>query len=81
MISKQLNIKNKSHYFYHDLINLSKFIMNNLKLDKKTWRDTDIYYISYVDKNKLEDWCVNSINPLYLMIKVCCFVGEKDAKN
>ena len=53
--------------------------MNNLKLDKKTWKDIDIYYIGYVDKNKPEDWCVNSVNPLYLIInKVFCFVGEKD---
>ena len=35
--------------------------------------------ISYVDKNKPEDWCVNSVNPLYLMInRVFCFVGEKN---
>ena len=52
--------------------------MNNLKLDKKTWKDIDIYYIEYVDKNKPEDWCVDSVNPLYLMInRVICFVGEK----
>ena len=39
----------------------------------------DIYYIGYVDKNKLEDWCVNSVNPLYLMInKAFCFVGRKN---
>ena len=54
------------------MINLSKFSMNNLKLDKKTWKDIDIYY-------KPEDWCVNSVNPLYLMInKVLCFVGEEN---
>ena len=53
--------------------------MNNLKLDKKTWKDIDIYYIGYVDKNKPEDWCVKSGNPLYLMInRVFCFVGEKN---
>ena len=44
MSTKQLNIKNKSYYFYNDLINLSNFSMNNLKLDKKTWKDIDIYY-------------------------------------
>ena len=27
-------------------------------------------YIGYVDKNKPEDWCVNSVNPLYLMINI-----------
>ena len=79
MRTKQLNIKNKTYYFYNDLINLSNFSMNDLKLDKKTWKDINIYYIGYVDKNKPEDWCVNSVNPLYLMInKVFCFVGQKD---
>ena len=50
----------------------------NLKLDKKTWKDIDIYYIGYVDKNKPKYWCVNSVNPLYLIInKVFCVVEEK----
>ena len=35
MTTKQLDIKNKSNYFYNDLINLTNFRMNNLKLDKK----------------------------------------------
>ena len=35
MTTKQLVIKNKSYYFYNDLTNLSNFIMNNLKLEKK----------------------------------------------
>ena len=73
MSTKQLNIENKSYYFCNDLINLSNFSINNLKLDKKTWKD-----IGYVDKNKPEDWRVNSVNPLYLMInRVFCFVGKK----
>ena len=78
MTTRKLDIKNKTYYFYNDLINLSNFSINNLKLDKK-WKDIDIYYIGYVDKNKHEDWKVNSINSLYLIInKVFCFVGEKN---
>ena len=79
MTTKQLDIKDRSYYFYRDLIKLSNFSMNNLKLDKKTWRDIDICYIGYVNKNKPKDWCVNSVNPLHLMInKVFCFLGEKN---
>ena len=38
-----------------------------------------MYYIGFVDKNKPEDWCVNSVNPLYLIInKVFCFVGDEN---
>ena len=35
MTTRQLDIKNKTYYFYNDLINLSNFSVNNLKLDKK----------------------------------------------
>ena len=74
MTTRQLNIKNRTYYFYNDLINLSNFSVNNLKLDKNTWKDIDIYYIGYADKKTPEDWKVNSVNSLYLMIsRVFCF--------
>ena len=34
-IIKQMNIKNRTYYFYDDLINLEDFDPNMLKLDKK----------------------------------------------
>ena len=61
MTTKQLNIKNKAHYFYNDLINVLNFEPGNLKLDKKSWKDIDIYYIGYVDKSKPSEWRINSI--------------------
>ena len=64
MAVKQLNIKNRTYYFFNDFINALNFEPNSLKLDKKTWKDIDIYYIGYVDKNKPEDWRVKSVNPL-----------------
>ena len=51
----------------------------NLKLNKKTWKDIDICYNGYFDKNKPEDCKVKSVNPLYLMInKVFCIVVEEN---
>ena len=55
MAVKQLNIKNRTYYCYNDLINALNFEPINLKLDKKTWKDIDIYHIGYIDKNKPED--------------------------
>ena len=79
MSVRQLNIKNKTYYFYNDLINALNFEPVNLNLDKKTWKVIDIYYVAYVDKNKPEDWRVKSVNPLYLMInKVFRSVGEEN---
>ena len=77
MTTRQLNIKNRTYYHYNDLINVLKFGAGNLKLDKKTWKDLDIYYIGYV--NKKLDWSVNSINLLYLLInRVFGSVPEKN---
>ena len=50
MSTRQLNIKNRIYYFYNDLNNVLNFEASNLKLDKKSWKDIDIYYIGYVDK-------------------------------
>ena len=78
MAAKQSNIRNRTYYFYNDLINALNFESVNTKLDKTTWKGIDIYYIGYVDKNKPKDWCVNSVNPLYLIInKVFCIVEKE----
>ena len=68
MTTRQLNIKDRTYYFYNDLINVLNFEANNLKLDKKSWEYIDIYYTGYVDKKKPSEWKVNSVNPLYLLI-------------
>ena len=61
------------------MINVSNFEPGDLKLDKKTWKDIEIYYIGYVDKSKPSEWKVRSVNPLYLMInRVFSFAGEKN---
>ena len=36
VITKQMNIKNRTYYFYNDLIRLFDFDPNKLELDKKT---------------------------------------------
>ena len=79
MTTKQLNIENRSYYFYNDFINVLNFEASDLKLDKKTWKNLDIYYIGYVDNKKPKDWVVNGVNPLYLMINR--FYGHIEEKS
>ena len=33
---KQINIKNRTYYFYNDMINIKKYDSNLLKIDKKS---------------------------------------------
>ena len=44
---KELSINNPTYYFYSDIINLKDFDSNLLKIDKKQYKDIDIYYIGY----------------------------------
>ena len=66
---KQINIKNRTYYFYNDIIDLENFDSSLLKLDKKSYKDIGIYNIGYITINKIDD-CENisSVNPLYLRI-------------
>ena len=75
--TKQLNIKNRTYYFYDELINLKKFNPSLLKVDKKSSMDISIYYIGYVTKKT--EYNINSLNPLYLLIsKLDGFIEEKN---
>ena len=66
---KQINIKNWTYYFYNDTIDLKDFQPNLLKIDKKSYKNIDIYYIGYITIKKIDD-CENiySVNPLYLLV-------------
>ena len=48
--TKQMNIKNRTCYYYNYLINIKDFDLKLLKLTKKTSMDINIYYIPYVTK-------------------------------
>ena len=76
---KEINIKERTYYFYNDIIDIETFDSKNLKLDKKTYKDHDIYNIGYVTTKKIGcGYDVNSVNPLYLLIdNVCGYIEEK----
>ena len=51
------------------MINIEVFDPNLLKIDKKTYKNLDIYYIGYITIKKIDDYeNIYSVNPLYLMI-------------
>ena len=51
------------------MVDIKNVHLNLLKIDKKSYKDIGIYYISYITIKKFDD-CENihSVNPLYLMI-------------
>ena len=71
---RDLNIKYRMYYYFDDIIDIKKFEPDLLKIDKKSHRDFNIYYIGYNMIKKLNN-CdfdydyenIRSVNPLYLI--------------
>ena len=50
--TKELNIENQTYYFIDDIIDIKNFHPDLLKIDKKPYKDIDIYYIGYISIKK-----------------------------
>ena len=76
---KQINMKNRTYYFYN-IIDINNFEARLLKIDKKSYKNIDIYYIGYITINKIDD-CKNihSVNPLNFHIDHAnVYIDEKN---
>ena len=45
---KEINIKNRTYYFFDDMIDIRNFHSNLLKIDKNSHEDIGIYYVGYI---------------------------------
>ena len=75
-------MKNRTYYFYNNIINLKNFESNFLKIDKEHYKGIDIYYIGYITIKKI-DGCENiyRVNPLYLVVNHASgYIEEKKWK-
>ena len=67
---KEINIKNRTYYFFDDIINISNFDSSLLKIDKKSYKNIGIYNIEHITMKDSHHVKINSVNPLYLIIGV-----------
>ena len=66
--AKGIDIKNRIFYSFIDMINITDFDLNNIKIDEKSYKNVLIYYIGYVAIKDLKYVKINSVNPLYLIL-------------
>ena len=80
---KQIDIKNRTYYFFNDMINIKGFDSSQLKVDKKSYKNISIYYIGYITIKSITDYeNINSLNPLYLIIaEVDGYIEENNGNN
>ena len=79
-VVKQIDIKNRTYYFYNDIIDLKNFDARLLKIDKKSYKNIGIYNIGYITIKKIDDCeTIYSVNPLYLLVnRASGYIEEKD---
>ena len=77
---KQNNIKNRTYYFFNDMINSKDSDSILWKIDKKSYKNIGIYNIGYIAIKKINDYeKIHSANTLYLMIsKVIGHIEENN---
>ena len=78
---KQITIKNRTlnrtYYFWDDMINLKNFKWNLLKIDKKSYKNIDIYNIGYIKFGGCEN--IYSANPSHLLVNHASrYIEEKN---
>ena len=61
---RDINIKNHTYYFFTYIINIKDFRTNNIRVDKRSYKNILICYIAYVMVKK--DMKIYSVNPLCL---------------
>ena len=77
---KQIDIKNRTYYFYNDMVNIKKFDLNLLKINKKSYKDIGIYNIGYITVKKTDYYeNIYSVNPLHLIVDHASrYIEEKE---
>ena len=66
---KDIYLKNRTSYFFNYMINIKNLDPNldNIKIDKNSFKNIRIYCIGYVTIKDSKYVKINSVNPLYLI--------------
>ena len=77
---KEINIKNRTYYFFSKMINIKVFDSSLLKIDKNSCKNIGILKLDSSELKKVDVYeNIHSVNPLYLIIgKVDGYIEEKN---
>ena len=65
---KEANIKNQTYYFFNDVINITNFDPNLLKINKKLYENIYIYYIGNIIMKDSDYVKIYNVNPLHSIV-------------
>ena len=65
--AKDIDIKNRTNYFFNEIINIKNFDRNYIKIDEKSYKNILIYYTGYLTRKASKHVKISSANPLCLI--------------
>ena len=65
---KEITIRIWTYYLFDDMINVKDFHSNLIKIDKKSYKNIDIYCLGYITGKDFDYVKIDSVNILYLII-------------
>ena len=66
---KGIDMKNRTYYFFNDIINIENFDPSIIKINEKSCKNILIYYIGYVTTKDSKFVKIYSVNPFYLIFR------------
>ena len=78
---KEINIQNGTYKFFVDMNSIKNLHPNQIKIDKKSYKSIDIYYIEYIAVTNFSHTKINSVDSLYLIIDKADWYIEKTNGN
>ena len=77
---KEIDMKNRTYYFFNDRINFENFDSSLLKIDKKIIQKHWYLYTGYITIKNIGDYgSIHIVNPLYFIIsKVDGYIEKKN---
>ena len=64
----QFYIKNRTYYFFNDMIRIADLNQDLVKIGRKLYKNIDIYYIGYVTIKNKDHANIYYVNLLYFVI-------------
>ena len=63
----KIQTKNRTYYFFNDIVDIENFDQNNIKIDEKSCNNILIYYTGYV---KIKEYVkIYSLDPLDVILR------------
>ena len=76
---KEIDLKNRTYYFFDDMVNIKNFDLTKIAIDEKSNKKVLIYYIGHLTVKNLSFDKTNTVNPLYLIIdKINGYIRESN---